>query len=421
MVTAEIITIGDEILFGHILNTNTQWISNELSKIGITVNKQLTIGDDLQTIVDTFQQAQYNAQLVIVTGGLGPTNDDITKKAFCKFFDVSLARNQEVYNHLDTFFKERNRVFTDKQQTQSDIPSNGSVLMNHRGTAPGMWFEWNNTIYISLPGVPVEMKGIMTDYGFDRIKANFQLPIILHHTIKTIGIGESTLSDVIKDWEEQLPNNIKLAYLPSLGEVKLRLTTYTDPSQLEQAKVRIEQLNLSLLQLIEPYVYGYNDDTIEKAVITLLNKSNFTLSTVESCTGGYIAHTFTEIAGASQYFKGSVVAYANEIKTTILDIPSTLIEKNGAVSQEVVEAMALNGLNLFNSHINLATSGIAGPEGGTPDKPVGTVWVAIADKNGVESKCLHLTKQRLMNIQLTKQHLLYLLFKKLKNSPPTEY
>jgi nicotinamide-nucleotide amidase len=414
MVTAEIITIGDEILFGHILNSNTQWLSNELSTLGITVNKQLTIGDDLPTIIDTFKQANYNAQLVIVTGGLGPTNDDITKKAFCHFFNVDLKRNQDVFNHLETFFKERNRPFTEKQQTQSDIPSNASVLMNHFGTAPGMWFEWNNTIYISLPGVPTEMKGIMTSFGFQKIKSTFDLPIILHHTVKTIGIGESTLSDLIKDWENNLPKTVKLAYLPSLGEVKLRLTTYTNTTHFEETNKLIQQLNDSLIQIIDEHVYGYNSDTIEKVIISHLNKHNLSIGTIESCTGGYLAHVFTEIAGASNYFKGSIVAYSNEVKSNILNIPHSTIEYKGAVSQEVVELMATNGRTLLNSDITLATSGIAGPDGGTIEKPVGTIWIAIADKNGVESKCLHLTKQRLMNIQLTKQYILYQLFKRIK-------
>lgn len=414
MVTAEIITIGDEILFGHILNTNTHWLSNELSSIGITVNRQLTIGDDLPAILDAFKNANFNAQLVIVTGGLGPTNDDITKKAFCKYFNVDLVKNQEVYSHLESFFNERNRPFTEKQQTQSYVPSNATVLMNHFGTAPGMWFEWNNTVFISLPGVPSEMKGIMTTFGFNKIKSTFELPILLHHTIKTIGIGESTLSDLIKDWENNLPSSFKLAYLPSFGEVKLRLTTYTNTSQLEETKRTIQQLNDSLIKIIDTHVYGYNDDTIEKVIIALLNKHNLSLGSIESCTGGYLAHVFTEIPGASTYFKGSVVAYANEVKANVLNIPISTIETFGAVSQEVVEQMAINGRALLNCDISLATSGIAGPDGGTIEKPVGTVWIAISDKNGVESKCLQLTKQRSTNIQLTKQYILYQLFKRIK-------
>jgi nicotinamide-nucleotide amidase len=395
----EIITIGDEILYGHILDTNAQWISQELDKIGIKTRKRTTIGDNSKDITSVLDKSLNKNDLIILTGGLGPTNDDITKNCLNDFFGGKLVTDENTLSHIKRIFKKRNFDFTKKNKDQALVPDNCIVLHNQFGTAPGMAFQKDNKLIISLPGVPFEMKSLFTAKCINLIKNKFSLPFIYHRTIKTIGIGESWLSDLIKDWESNLDKSVNLAYLPSLGRVKLRLTGKGD--NLEKIKKKINNYEENLLKIIRKYVYGFDKEELESSIGKLLIRKNKTISFAESCTGGFISHMITTIPGSSQYFRGSIIAYSNEIKMNNLNIKKENIEKYGAVSREVVEEMARNVRQKFKSSIGISTSGIAGPDGGTKDKPIGTVWIAYSDKDKTTSKKLILTKRRDINITLS--------------------
>ncbi|MFN8415145.1 MAG: competence/damage-inducible protein A [Cytophagaceae bacterium] len=409
---ANILTIGDEILYGQITDTNSQWISAELDKLGFRVKKKISIGDQKEIILQTLKESLAEASIVIITGGLGPTNDDITKKTIAEYFNVPMTRNQEVFDYLAAYFEKRGREFAPLNQTQADIPANAQVIPNTRGTAPGMWFEHEGKVIISLPGVPYEMKGILSDSGLEKLRQHFNPPVILHRVIKTGGIGESTIAVIIKDWEENLPEHIRLAYLPSAGEVKLRLTgTGTNREKLSQEiEVQIQQV----LPLIQTHVYGFDEETWESSTARWLKENNYTIATAESCTGGYVAHLLTLIPGSSAYFKGSVIAYSNEVKSNLLDVPSEILQKHGAVSEPVVEQMAKDIRQKMNTTFGIATSGIAGPDGGTPEKPVGTVWIAVASESKVSTQLLQLTAMRDVNIRLTALNVFKLLRKHLQ-------
>lgn len=409
---ANIITIGDEILYGQITDTNSQWISAELDKLGFRVKKKISIGDQKEIILQTLKESLAEASIVIITGGLGPTNDDITKKTIAEYFNVSMTRNQEVFDYLKTYFEKRGREFAPLNQTQADIPSNAQVIPNTRGTAPGMWFEQDGKVIISLPGVPYEMKGILSDSGLEKLRAHFNPPAILHRVIKTGGIGESIIAIIIKDWENKLPKHIRLAYLPSAGEVKLRLTG-TGTNRETLAKEIEAQIQL-VLPLIQAHVYGFDEETWESSTARWLKENNYTIATAESCTGGYVAHLLTLIPGSSAYFKGSVIAYSNDVKSNLLDVPSEILQKHGAVSEPVVEQMAKDIRQKMNTTFGIATSGIAGPDGGTPEKPVGTVWIAVASESKVSTQLLQLTAMRDVNIRLTALNIFKLLRKHLQ-------
>lgn len=396
---ADIITIGDEILYGQITDTNSQWISAELDKIGIKTRQKSSVSDQADEIKRILQEASQRSDLVLITGGLGPTNDDITKKTLCDFFQTALILNEEVLVNLEQFFLKRGRKLTDLNKQQALVPANCSVLQNTRGTAPGIWIEANGTVFISLPGVPFEMKGILSDIGFNKIRARFKTPVIVHRIIKTSGVGESILAEQIAAWEKELPKHIGLAYLPSAGEVKLRLTGTGTNQALVTAQIQ-EQIEI-VLPLIEKYVYGYDNDTLEIVIGRLLKQQGKTLSTAESCTGGYLAHLITSVPGSSNYYKGSIIAYSNNIKTQLLDVPSGILSKYGAVSEETVRIMAVEVKNKLGTSIGVATSGIAGPEGGTEEKPVGTIWIAFADEKQVLTKKLQLSHIRDNNIRMT--------------------
>jgi nicotinamide-nucleotide amidase len=396
---ADIITIGDEILYGQITDTNSQWISAELDKLGIKTRQKSSVSDNASEILRILEEASKRSSLVIITGGLGPTNDDITKKTLCTYFNVELVWNDAVINHLEHLFSSRGRVLTDINKQQALLPANCEVLTNRSGTAPGMWMDVNDVVYISLPGVPYEMKAILNDFGLVKIKERFQTPTIVHRLIKTSGIGESTLSEIIADWENTLPKHISLAYLPSLAEVKLRLTGVGENEAELQREIQTE-IN-RVLPLIEKYVFGFDSDTLEKSIGELLKSKNKTIATAESCTGGYIAHILTSVPGASSYFGGSIVAYQNAIKTEFLDVPAGIIQQHGAVSEKTVEIMAKQIKEKFGTSIGIATSGIAGPDGGTTEKPVGTIWIAYADDTRIITKKLQLSTIREYNIRLT--------------------
>jgi nicotinamide-nucleotide amidase len=399
MVRAEIITIGDEILYGQILDTNTQWISFELDKLGIKTVRKSSIGDSEHEIITILNEAKTRADVVFITGGLGPTKDDLTKKVMADYFHCELAMNEDALQDVTEFFSKRGRELTDINRGQALLPTKAQFIPNKQGTAPCMWFDEFGVIWISMPGVPYEMKAIMENEVIPKLVSHFKTPIIYHKVIKTIGIGESYLSDLIQNWELSLPTHIKLAYLPSLGIVKLRLTAFGEDIEKLQADVD-EQID-SLRPLIESYIFGYNKDEIAAVVGQLLIKNSATIALAESCTGGHLSHQFTQVPGCSEYFVGGVISYSNEIKKEILDVSEFILTSEGAVSESCVSEMAKSIREKFKTTYGMATSGVAGPDGGSVEKPVGTVWIALASEEGTITRKLQLGGNRLQNIHMT--------------------
>ncbi len=395
--TAHIITIGDEILYGQILDTNAQWMSKELDAIGIKITQRLTIGDVKEEILTTLKYSEEKANIILITGGLGPTEDDLTKPCLAEYFEVDTKLNNEALIHLTALFKRFKFELTPTNKRQAYLPSNCTMLPNELGTAPGMWFFENNTVFVSMPGVPYEMKGLMTNSVLPRLKEQFELPVIYHKVVRTIGIGESWLADKIKPWANALPPTTSLAYLPSLREVKLRLTT--SGKNLKTLEKEVNKQIDELKQYAGKYIYGYNNDSIQSAVGQILKSNNETIATAESCTGGYLAHLITSIPGSSAYFKGSIISYTNKIKQEALGVNKSTLDKYGAVSEQTVIEMAEGVRTKFNTTYAIATSGIAGPDGGTKETPIGTVWIALASPTGTHTKLLSLTKDRMLNIQ----------------------
>ena len=375
---AAIITIGDEILIGQIVDTNSAFIAKSLDRIGVEIHEMISISDNKQHILDTFAKCQNTVDLVIITGGLGPTKDDITKKTFCDYFEDVLVVNDEVLQHvtklIEGFYK---RAITQINKDQALVPSKCTVLQNQVGTAPGMWIKKENTVFISLPGVPFEMKYLVENEIIPKIVAEYKRPYIIHKTILTYGIGESLLSETIENWENDLPEFIKLAYLPSLGSVRLRLSARgTDKEILEK---HIEENVISLSKIIGNFIVGFDDDeTLEIVLGRLLSQQNKTISTAESCTGGKIAQVLTSVTGASNYFKGSVVSYATEIKTSVLGLSEELIKGCSVVSAEVAKQMAINVKEMMKTDYAIATTGNAGPSKGDSKAELGTVFIALA-------------------------------------------
>lgn len=400
MILAEVLTVGDEILFGQITDTNSQWISAELTNLGIKTNRKTSIGDQKSEIINAIDEAFKRSNVVIMTGGLGPTKDDITKKTIAEYFKVDLILNEDILKDVTYFFESRNRTLTEINIGQAYVPSNAFAIRNSCGTAPGMWFETNDgKILISMPGVPFEMKKMMQLDMLPRLKSYFKTPVIFHKMILTIGIGESFLSDMIAEWEDALPSNIKLAYLPSVGTLRLRLTGYGE--DLNQVKIAVEKEYLKVYPLISNYVFGYENDNIATVVGKLLVENNLSFGTAESCTGGYISHLITSNPGSSAYFKGSIVSYSNEIKSKVLGVSESDINTFGAVSETIVIQMAEGLRKNLNVDVAVAVSGIAGPEGGTNEKPVGTVWLALSDYEGTITHQLNLGNLRENNIQMS--------------------
>lgn len=372
---AEIITIGDELLIGQVVDTNSAFIAQQLNLIGIDVSQITSISDNHEHILKTLKEATDRADVIIITGGLGPTKDDITKAALCDFFHTHLVFNQASYDNVERLFNLRNYRMTEINRKQAEIPACSEALHNEQGTAPGMLFRENGKIYVSMPGVPFEMKTLMTNHVIPLLKP-LSVGVILHKTILTQGVGESLLAEKIEDWETALPPFIKLAYLPQPGMVRLRLSA-RGTSQETLQKELDEQVQ-KLYSLIPDHIYGEDEDSLEAMVGKLLNDRRLTLSTAESCTGGYIAHLITSIAGSSAYFNGSVVSYANEAKMNLLGVKAETLELYGAVSKQTVIEMAEGAKRVLATDCSIAVSGIAGPDGGTPDKPVGTIWMAVS-------------------------------------------
>ncbi|WP_438961861.1 competence/damage-inducible protein A [Nonlabens sp.] len=375
---ATIITIGDEILIGQIVDTNSAWMARELNKIGVHVYEILSISDEREHILSAFAKAKQQSDIVLITGGLGPTKDDITKKTICEFFNDELELNQEVLDHVIMLFKEYVKApMVDMNKDQALVPKKAQVLMNAYGTAPGMWIQEDETIFVSMPGVPFEMKSLMTDRVLPRIKEVGNLNFIHHRTILTAGQGESTIATRIEEWENNLPSHIKLAYLPSLGTVRLRLSSRgTDKGFILKT---VDQQIKALYALINDVIIGEsNDESLVHSVVQLLKEKHKTVATAESCTGGKIASLITEIPGASQVFKGSTVTYATQSKVDILSIDPVVIEKYSVVSEQVAVQMAAQVRKKFKSDFAIATTGNAGPTQGDSDAPVGTVYIGIA-------------------------------------------
>jgi nicotinamide-nucleotide amidase len=372
---AEIITIGDELLIGQVIDTNSAWMAEQLNMIGIKVHQITSISDDREHILTTLREASRRAQLILITGGLGPTKDDITKHTLCEYFDTTLVFSDKAYQNVEKLFSARGIAVSELNRLQAMVPANCTVISNPNGTAPCMWFEKEGCIYVSMPGVPFEMKAIMEQEIIPQLLDKLN-KVIIHRTILTEGAGESYLASLIEPWEDSLPSFIKLAYLPQPGMVRLRLTAYgTDRDELQTAIAKAEK---ELYPFAGKYIYGFDDDTMESVVGRQLRSKGMTLSTAESCTGGNIAQLITSIAGSSDYFKGSVVAYSNEIKEQFLGVPHQVLVNHGAVSEETVLAMAKGIRTLFATDFAIAVSGIAGPGGGSDEKPVGSTWIAIA-------------------------------------------
>ncbi|AFK05208.1 competence/damage-inducible protein CinA [Emticicia oligotrophica DSM 17448] len=397
LILAEVVTIGDEILYGQITDTNTQWMSTELDKIGIKTVRKSSVGDQEDKILQILAEAESRADIILLTGGLGPTKDDITKKTLCKYFNDELIINEDALGFITDFFAKRGRPLTEINRLQAAVPSRCTYLANKTGTAPGMWFEHNGKIFVSMPGVPHEMKYLMTNEVIPRLKTFFETPIIYHKLIRTIGVGESFLAEKIENWEDNLPEHIKLAYLPSFGQVKLRLTAVgSDENQL---KKDVDDEIEKVLPLIQPFVFGFDTDDLEVAVGKELKKRGLTVSAAESCSGGYASHMFTKVPGSSAYFMGSVVSYDNSVKIKVLGVKPETIEEHGAVSEETVIQMAEGVRKLMKTDFAIATSGIAGPDGGTPEKPVGTLWIACAMEGRTIARKVQMATQRDVNIQ----------------------
>ena len=391
---AEIITIGDEILIGQIVDTNSAFIAQQLNKIGVSVYQITSVQDDKEHIIKSLKEAEDNADIIIVTGGLGPTKDDITKKTIAEYFNDTLVRNNDVTENIKLLWKNFNQVPSQVNLDQALVPSKAKVLMNTFGSAPGMWIEKGGKVFISLPGVPYEMKGLIENEVIPKLQQAFKFPFIQHKTILTYGLGESNLAARIEDWEDNLPSFIKLAYLPSLGKVRLRLTAKASDKSLIEAEIE-KQVALLLPQIKDIFVGFEEDESIEAIIGKQLIRLNKTIATAESCTGGKIAESITANTGASHYFKGSVVSYATEAKIDVLKVDEALINKFSVVSSQVAEAMATSVLKLFNVDYAIATTGNAGPTKGDADAEVGTVYIAIATKTKVYSEVFNFGNHRI--------------------------
>ncbi|MTE27310.1 competence/damage-inducible protein A [Winogradskyella ouciana] len=392
--TAEIITIGDEILIGQIVDTNSAFLGKELNKVGISIYQITSVQDDKNHILKALKEAEDNADIIIVTGGLGPTKDDITKHTICEYFNDTLVENKDVLAHIEHLFSTYiSTPISDLNRRQAQVPSKAKVLMNQFGTAPGMWIEKNEKVFVSLPGVPYEMKGLITNEVIPALRKKFKFPYIKHRTLLTYGLGESAIANRIEAWEDALPDFIKLAYLPNLGRVRLRLSGITLDKAMLDAELE-KQIALVLPQIEDIFVGFEEDISLEAIVGKQLTELGKTIAVAESCTGGQFAKAITANAGASKYFKGSIVSYATESKVNILDVPKKDIESYSVVSKEVAEAMADHVRKMFNSDYGISTTGNAGPSKGDSDAEVGTVWIAVANEDKVYSEVFNFGNHR---------------------------
>lgn len=413
MSLAEIITIGDELLIGQVVDTNSAWMAQQLNAIGVSVKQITSVSDDETHIISALHEAEKRANIILITGGLGPTKDDITKITLCKFFKSNLRFDQEAFLNIERIFKARGRGVTDVNRKQAEVPEKCTALQNSKGTAPGMWFEKDGKVYASMPGVPHEMKAMMRGSILPLLEQKFDLPSIVHRTILTQGIGESMIAEMIADWEEALPKHIKLAYLPAAGTVRLRMSAYGKVNKILTEELKA--LEEKLLPLIYEYVYGFEDESLEKNLGHLLTERKETLAISESCSGGYLSHRITSVPGSSAYYMGSIVAYDNKIKIDELGVTESQLKNHGAVSEDVVKTLAESIRKKFNTNYGIATTGIAGPTGGSEEKPVGTVFIALATPEKAITKKLILGSSRERIIIETAQHAMRLLQRELES------
>ena len=409
MTQASIITIGDELLIGQVIDTNSAWMAQELNKAGVRVVRRVAVGDVWDEIWTALDEEQKHADIILITGGLGPTADDITKPLLCKYFDGKLIVNEAAKQNVLDIFTRLNRPIIDRNLKQGEVPDVCTVLLNKRGTAPGMLFNKEGKVFISLPGVPHEMQGLMEDEVIPILVQKFKFPTIVHKTLLTAGVGESFLAELIQHFEETLPAHIKLAYLPNYGMVRLRLSaTAFNAAETEN---EIQQLFTKLKLLVADYLVTDVDEPMQNVVGKLLMAKGKTMCTAESCTGGYIAHLLTSISGSSKFYDGSVISYSYQAKEDLLQVDKTTLETKGAVSEEIVLQMAKGALQNIKSDYVIAVSGIMGPGGGMPDKPAGTVWIAVGSKENLQAQKLYFRFDRMRNIQLTATNALNLLRK----------
>lgn len=407
-VSVEIITIGDEILIGQIVDTNSAWMATQLNQVGFELAQITSIHDKKEHIVESLNAAFERADVVLFTGGIGPTNDDITKQTLAEYFNTKLVFNPSVIDNIEKLFATRpNFVINDLTRAQAMVPENCTVIQNPVGTAPVTWFEKDGKVIVSMPGVPYEMKNAMSTEIIPRLKKHFETPVLLHKTVQVYGIGESALAIKIAEWENALPDFISLAYLPNYAIVKLRLSGLLD-NLLELEFIMNQQIE-KLKPILGNSIVAFEDAPMEKLIGNLLKLKNMTVATAESCTGGYAAHQLTSVSGSSDYFKGSIVAYSNEIKSSFLNVSTDDLGKYGAVSEQVVEQMAKGIMERFKTDFAVATSGIAGPSGGTEAKPVGTVWISACSKEKSITRLFHFGGLREQNIIRSSQAALMLL------------
>lgn len=398
-VTASIITIGDELLIGQTIDTNSAWIAQQLNAIGIVLQRRIAVGDDKTAITTALDEESGRSHLILLTGGLGPTADDITKPLLCEYFGGKLVQNEAALQNLLQLFESRGLPILERNLQQAMVPDVCTVIQNKRGTAPGMWFEREGRVFVSMPGVPHEMKGMMIDFVLPQLRVRFQTPAIIHRTLVTAGQGESFVAERLAEFEQQLPAHIKLAYLPGYGLLKLRLTAMGAGERALEAEV---DNHFKQLQNILADIAVANEDIgLEVVVGRLLKARGQSLGLAESCTGGYIAHKITLVPGCSAYFKGSIVSYANEVKTGVLKVAQSVMDASGAVSEETVKQMLAGALHLLQTDYAIAVSGIMGPDGGSAEKPVGTVWMAVGNRHRTLTRRFHFRFDRERNIQLT--------------------
>lgn len=414
---AEIITIGDEILIGQIVDTNSAWIARHLNDIGVRVKQISSVSDDRQHILTALAEAKNRADIILITGGLGPTKDDITKKTLAEYFGVGLIENKEALANVESIFLRLRGTLTnmlDVNKQQAMVPENCEVILNKNGTAPGMWFNVDGKIYISMPGVPFEMMYMMEEGVIPKLKATLKLPVIVHRTILTVGEGESYLADKIADIEDSLPSYIKLAYLPKLGQVRLRLSG--DGEDETALRKEIEGFAARITERVGKNVVAQQDIPLEEVVLNLMREKGVKLAVAESCTGGYISHILTQHAGSSDVFLGGAVTYSNELKEALLGVKHTTLDQYGAVSEQTVTEMVEGALANFNADYSIAVTGIAGPGGGTPDKPVGTVWVGVAKRGKTMVKKFTFGSKRIQNIERSAVGALFMLITLLREN-----
>lgn len=394
-----IITIGDELLIGQVVDTNSAWLGQQLNSIGVSVLRRIAVGDEKSEILDALREASDISSLIIITGGLGPTKDDITKDTLCEYFGASLVFNEEIYAMVKGFFDRFNRPMLESNRRQAEVPDNCEPIKNFNGTAPGMWFDHEGKVYVSVPGVPWEMKSMMTDAIFPKIKTRFKMPVVIHRTILTQGIGESFLAEKIKDIEDAFPAGFKLAYLPNLSAVRLRISAVGNNK--EELQTTIAGLSARLEERLADYIWGFDADLLEAVIGHLLREQNATVCSAESCTGGLIAHRIVSIAGASDYFVGSIVSYSDEMKIKLLGVNKNTLQQFGAVSEETVREMTQGALKNLGATYAIGVSGIAGPAGATEEKPVGTVWIAVGRKDNIVAKKFVFPGNRERNMELS--------------------